>query len=519
MSPIRRGPEDQRRVLLRKARAFAARGEDHLAELHINHALECRTPLDEVNAALDDLGPRGSGFTRREALRRASVLVGAGVLLGPEVLRTLTGAPARQVEDPDAQQLVAAGTETGITGVFLTVPSSQGDGTYSVVPVGGGGLGASLGTYSGHTLVDGGVAYNVSQSWGSGTVVTDVTVLDATGPIAHFALSGGGTTQGASTTESVTTATKVGSLLYCSHTWLRITIGPGHLGGKKAGTPVVRLTSQPTLQVIDVTSGGLAAAWTGPVVAGACRASLKVSSDGTGILLATDTPGVPDDVRSLHLFRLQGTTLSPLASPSASASASAMVGLLGRDYRWPSADAPVVGVSGSGIHQFSPADQRQSTTELPVQYGNNRLPPLWQGTFLADGNPVVGSGDGRLFHQDGEAATSLRQATLSGTTVSPPYLVYQGSQMEKVFATAGDALWMVDNREGVGGVWRLDQQLQPLDHQLAGNYCSSIVADSTGTSVACLSPLESVVYILGPNATVGAFATPQRAKLVQGSQS
>lgn len=524
MNRIHRGPAEERRVLLRKARAFAVRGEDHLAELHINHALELQAPLDEVNAALDDLAPRHATFTRRDALRRASMLLGAGMLVGPGFLgdwiRTTHLPPG---EDTTERLAVSTTTGGGLAGLFLKVPSlGLGDGTYTLVPVGPHGLLPGLGPYLGHTLAQGGLAYNVSQSWTTGTVATDVTVLDNSGPTVHFVLTGASTTQGASTVESETTAIKVGSLLYCSHTWMRVFTGPGELSGDKAGTPVVRLTSTPTLEIIDLEARSRVASWLGPELDGACRASLKVSTDGSGILLATDIPGAGEGAPSLHWFRFEGQTLSPLASMTPEP--SILVGLLGRDYYWPSAETPLLGVSPVGVHLVSPANQRQSVMPLPVQYGNNRQTPLWQGAFLADGTPVVGSGDGRLFHgtpgafhANVEAMPSIQTTTVSADTVSPPFLVYQGSRLDNVFAVAGDNVWMVDNREGVGGVWQLDQQQQPVAHHLAGNYISAVTTDGSGSYLACLSPLESVLYLVGPDSSVAAFATAPFAELVGGS--
>lgn len=531
MSRIQRGPDEQRRVLLRKAKVFASRGEDHLAELHINHALELQTPLDEVNAALDDLDPRQATFTRRDALRRASMLLGAGMLVGPGFFRDLvrtagvsTGGVAR--EQLVRERLAAATTVGGsVEGLFLKVPSiGLGDGSYTVVPVAANGLLPGHGPYFGDTVARGDVAYNVSQSWSTGSVVTNVTVLGNSGPTAHYAFPGGGTTQGASTTESDTTVTKVGACLYCSHTWLRIFIGPGELTGDKAGFPLVRLVSQPTLEVIDIETGKLVGNWLGPELEGACRASLKVSSDGTGVLLATDIPGAAPDAPSLHWFRFHDGVLSALASTSPVP--ETMTGILGRDYHWPTVDSPLLGVSPMGVHVFAPASQRQSLNELPVQWGNNRLPPLWQGAFSAAGNPAVSTGDGRVFHGGGGffqrsaaamAVPPMQASTLSENAVTPPFLVYQGAQLQNVFATAGNDTWMVDNREGVGGVWRLDPAMRPLEHQLPGSYISSVTTDGSGAYLAALSSLESVLYLLGPDSTVGAFRTLPYAELIQGS--
>src|SRR5215469_12501123 len=77
-----RSRQDEQRVALRKARIFASGGQDHLAEMQINQALQLGASLQDVAVALDDLGPRQDTFTRRDAIKRAVALLGAGLLTG-----------------------------------------------------------------------------------------------------------------------------------------------------------------------------------------------------------------------------------------------------------------------------------------------------------------------------------------------------------------------------------------------------------------------------------------------------
>lgn len=505
-----RSRQDEQRVALRKARIFASRGQDHLAEMQINQALQLGASLQDVAGALEDLGPRRETFTRREAIKQAVALLGAG-FLGGGVIDALVvgvgGAPA------------LAGSlsgPSGPTGVFLTLPSDAGgDGSYHVGVLGGRGVAATSGPHYGDTVVDGARAYNVAQSWRGGTASTSVTTITPSGPGASFSLPGAGRSGGATTVESATAVTVRGPLLYCCHTWMRVYAGSEREAGAVRNGPAIRFTAQPVLEVVDVDTHGLVDRWIGTEVAGACRPALKVSDDGAAALLALDMPGVPAAVPRVMVFEFDGDHLSPVLA--ATPTPSTRAGLGSTFYQWASAGSPVVHVAFDGVHRCSPGQSDDTFCALPFEYANNRRPPALQGTFGRDGLAVVSSGDGRIFRVGPGVATTYAASTFPHQTDRPPYLTYQANALRQVFQAAGSRTWAVDNREGIGGVWQLSPGFEPGDHLLAGCYVSNLAVDATGRYLLAQSALDSVIYAVDPDGTATAFPAPPGAHLVRRS--
>jgi hypothetical protein len=505
-----RNIEQQRLILLRKARAFIIRGHEHPAELSINHALELGAPVTQVSSALADLEPTGACLTRRQALQRTAVLLAGGALIGKEAIRGYDG--ARSALAAQGARLTDFVTSSVPMGLFLTTPLATGNGSYTVAAVTAAGLAGASGPYTGDILAQGNVAYNAGQSWAGGTASTTVTRIAADGSHQSFTLPAAGSTEGASVTESVTSIALVGSTLYCLNTWLRIFEGSGKLPQAKAGRKLVRLTSQPTLEVVDLASGQLSARWIGPEVPGACRATLKVSADGSGLVVAADMPSASAQPTAYSL-RFENDHLS-LTSQS---SAAALGALASQYYFWSGQAAPVVQVAHDGIHRYGPTLGEQAAAGLPVLIGNNRLTPGFQGLFSAAGASLISSGDGRVFAAAAGSTTPRLVTTLPGKTLSPPCLVYQGARLGSAFAPGAGITWLIDNREGVGGIWRLDSSGRPGTHELAGTYLSECQPDSTGRFVAAISSLERVLYLLDPAGRLAAFTVPAHVQLVRAS--
>ena len=502
-----RSRQDEQRVALRKARIFASRGQDHLAEMQINQALQLGASLQDVAVALDDLGPRRDTFTRRDAIKRAVALLGAGLFTG-SVVDALGAAAAPAGAGPPAGP-------SGPTGVFLTLPGDGGaDGSYRVAGLGSHGVGAPSGPHRGDTVVDGATAYNVAQSWQDGAAVTRVTALTQAGPSASFSLPGAGARGGATTIESATSATARGALLFCCHTWMRVfsTSGPGAGPGDHGSS--IRFTAQPVLEVVDVQTQALVDRWIGTEVEGACRPALKVSTDGAAVLLALDMPGVAPAVPRVMVFDFHGDRLS--ATSAMTPTASTRAGLGSSFYHWPNPGSPVVHVAFDGVHRYSPGHATDLFHALPIEYANNRRPPAMQGTFGPDGLAVASSGDGRIFRV-GPDPTTFSTSTFPHQPKRPPYLTYQANGLRQVFQTAGARTWAVDNREGIGGVWQLSPGFEPGEHLLAGCYVSNLVADATGQYLLAHSALDSVIYAIDPHGATTAFPAPPRAHLVRRS--
>jgi hypothetical protein len=505
-----RSAEQQRLILLRKARAFINRGHEHPAEVAINEALRLGAPVSMVNSSLEGLAPTGACLTRRQALQRTAVLLAATALAGTEVIRGQDG--ARSAMATRGAKLTDSATSSAPAGLFVTLPSDAGDGTYSVAAVTAAGLALVSGPYSGDILAQGNVAYSASQSWASGAAQTTVTQIQPDGSNQSFAIPAAGSTEGASVAESITSIALVQSTLYCLHTWLRIFTSSGQLPSAKAGRPLVQLTSQPVVEVVDLASGQLTARWIGPEVPGACHATLKVSADGSGVLVAADTPSASAQPAAYSLLLESGQL-----SLTAQAAAANLDALASRYYFWSTPAAPVMQIAHDGMHRYGPTLSQQAATGLPVLVGNNRLTPGFQAVFSASGASLISSGDGRVFTATTGSATPTLVTTLPGKTLNPPSLVYQGAGLESVFGAGDGVTWLIDNREGVGGIWGLDSSTQPTTHELAGTYLSECQADSTGSFIAAASSLERVLYLLGPAGNATAFTVPAHARLVRAS--
>jgi hypothetical protein len=494
-------------VALRKARIFASQGQDHLAEFHINQALELGASLQDVATALDDLSPRHGTFTRRDAIKRAVALLGAG-LLGGNVIEAL----APDVAPAQAGGLVSPPQPAG---VFLTLPSDViADGGYQVAVLGRGGVAASFGQHRGATIVAGTTAYNVAQTWQDGAVSTRVTTITTTGPNASFSLPAAGSTNGAPTVESKTIATARGSLLYCCHTWMRIYSDSEPPLRADGEVSPIRFTAQPVLEVVDLDAHALVGRWIGVEVAGACRPALKVSADGAAVLLALDMPRVPPAVPRVMTFDLDGEHLSTVSAVTPEPRTAG--GLGSTFYHWPHPGSPLVHVAFDGVHRYSAGEPVDTFWALPMEYANNRHPPAFQGTFGPDGTAVAASGDGRIFRIPPDAVT-YAASTFPRQPHRPPYLAYQGHRLQQVFQTAGSRIWAVDNREGIGGIWQLSPGFEPIDHLLAGCYVSNVAVDASGRYLLAQSTLDSAVYAIDPDGATTAFRTPPRANLVHRS--
>jgi hypothetical protein len=296
---------------------------------------------------------------------------------------------------------------------------------------------------------------------------------------------------------------------------MRVFSGPGQEAGASGNGVPIRFTAQPVLEVVDADAHALVDRWVGTEVAGPCRPALKVSNDGAAALLALDMPGVPATVPRVMVFEFDGDHLSSVSA--ATPTPSTRAGLASSFYHWTSPGSPVVHVAFDGVHRCSPGHSDDTFCALPIEYANNRRPPALQGTFGPGGLAVASSGDGRIFRVRPDVATTYSSSTFPNQPGRPPYLTYQANSLRQVFQTAGSGTWAVDNREGIGGVWKLNSGFEPSEHVLAGYYLSNLAVDATGRYLLAQSALDSVIYALGPDGAATAFLAPARAHLVRRS--
>lgn len=501
----RRTSEQARKIAMRKARIFASQGRSHLAEVEINHLLQDGVPVSEVSETLGDLP--ASLATRRQALQRSAALLAGGVLMGSGVV--------------SARPAAAAISESPLAGLFVTTPLLNGtDGGFAISRITSAGLRDVPGTYRGYAFVGDGSAYVVSQSWDNGIPVTITNIISPEGSVRRLTTIAEGSPHGsrdAVTVGSRATACKRGPYLYVASTWIRTY---RMAGTAKPGlrAPQIRVTTQQGLQVIDNTSGSLAASWTGPEGAGACLMGLKVSGDGRGIVVSADTPDqVPrTGIRSWQFLD------AALRHEAAVAASPDLVHSLGRRYyHWPTWSADLIQAGSKKIYSYSvPTGTDRVSGLVMSQEGGNVAPN--QAVVDNSGSLMIANGDGRyVLWRPGTTTSQLRalptgghRAQESGAPGNPIYPVYSAQELRDIFAAAGPSVWLIDNREGVGGIWRLSLRSGTIEHKLSGNYLAGCAADDTGNYIAAHSPIESTVYLIGPSGDTQAFKVSARTEFI-----
>ncbi len=488
-------PGDRPRlVALRKALVFARRGKIHLAEQQINTALELGSPAEVIAAALDELPKRvaGSLLTRRQALARTALLLAGGVLAGVDLTR---GSPA-----------AAAGVPVTVSGLFLQSPDqSASDGSYRLSQITPSGVSPFPGSYRGCAFTDGAVIYNVEQRWGAGTATLTIDVL-ASKEQHRTVVAQPGYSSSALTTGSLTNATVRGTKLYVSNNCIRTYPGDATVATKTRNPPI-RVSTQVDLQVIDLTTGTLVGSWQGAEGAGGSYTSLKVSDDGSRILLIVDSPG-----------RLPGAEIVSLSFAGGSVTSTGIrtvdpmtvYGLFPRTYLW-NASGALVQVGANSVNQYYDSTGRYNVAALPVMHGNARQPVPFQGAFWSDGTLVATTGDGRYWVQN--PSGKPRVTSLTGPAV-PAFLNYPATAVRDLVSAGNSRMWIVDNREGAGGIWALDTSMNPADHLLSGTYFSGCQAASSNDCVAAISTIESIVYLVHGSGQASAFRVPPYSALV-----
>jgi hypothetical protein len=489
---------------LRRARIFASQGRSHLAEVEINQLLQDGTPVSEVSEAIGDLP--ASLATRRQALQRSAALLAGGVLMGSGIV---SARPA------------AAAPESPLAGLFTMTPLMNGtDNGFAISRITSGGVRSVPGTYRGYAFVSGGSAYVLSQSWDNGTPVTTTDIISPDGPTRHLTTIAGRSPHGsqdAVTTGSLATACKRGPYLYVASTWTRTY---RMAGTAKPGlrSPRIRVTTQQALQVIDSTTGTLVASWTGPQGQGACLMGLKVSADGGGIVLSTDTP---DQVPRAGIRSWQFDGAAFRHEAAVAASPDLVYALARHDYHWPAWSADLIQAGSRKVYSYSVPTNTDRISDLAAsQEGGNVAPN--QAVADSSGSLVISNGDGRyVLWRPGTAvpqqralATGGPQPAAAGNSAFP---VYSGQQLRDILAVADSSVWLIDNREGVGGIWRLSLPSGTAQHELGGNYLAGCAADDTGSHVAALSPIESTIYLIGPSGDTQAFKVPARTEFISRS--
>jgi hypothetical protein len=215
------------------------------------------------------------------------------------------------------------------------------------------------------------------------------------------------------------------------------------------------------------------------------------------------------------VFDFDGKHLSAFSAMTPTPQARA--GLGSSFYQWPNPGSALVHVAFDGVHRYTVGHADDTFCALPIQYANNRHPPAMQGIFTPDGVAVASSGDGRIFRNRPDNATGYAASTFPHQPERPPYLAYQGNRLRQVFQTAGSRTWVVDNREGVGGIWQLSPGFEPIDHLLAGSYVSNVGVDASGRYLLAQSDLDSAIYAIDPDGGTTAFRASPRANLVRRS--
>ncbi|HEY4043731.1 MAG TPA: hypothetical protein VGM32_18055 [Rhodopila sp.] len=281
------------------------------------------------------------------------------------------------------------------------------------------------------------------------------------------------------------------------------------------------MTTQQGIHVIDSSNGSLAASWTGAEGAGACMMGLKVSDDGQGIVVSADTPDQMPRT-SIRSWRFVDAELRH--EMAVAASPDLVHSLDRRYYQWPTYDSDLTQVGGKKIYSYSvSAGTERVSDPVMSQEGGNAAP---NQAVVSSSSLLIANGDGRYVQWHPGAAlpqplalpttppAANRRAQASGAPDSPAYPVYSAQQLHDIFAVAGPSVWLIDNREGVGGIWRLSPQSGTWEHELSGNYLASCAADDTGKYIAAHSPIESTTYLIGPSGDTRAFKVPEHTEFI-----
>jgi hypothetical protein len=524
-----RTPDQARKIALRRARIFASHGRSHLAEMEINELLRAGVPANEVSEALEHLPDDSSPLvTRREALQRTSALLAGGVLMSSGALAARPSVAVAVAAAADA-----AADAGALAGLFVMTPLMNGqDGSFSISRITSAGLRRVPGTYRGYAFAASGSAYIVFQSWDTGSPVTITDVISADGSTKRLTTApgrnSGANRHGAATIGSRTTACKRGSYLYVASTWIRtyreagaVKPQPGNHQTQGRGNYQIRVTTQQSLQVIDSASGSLAASWTGPEGAGGCMAGLKVSDDGRGIVLSADSPDQQPPA-AIRRWQFDGAALKP--APAAVASPELVYALANLTYHWPAWNATLTQVGGRTVHSYSAPGGIDHVTGLSLgeETGNAHA---YQAVADSSGLLVVSSGYGQFATwRPGPATLQIRTLPANGQDSaraaapgSPAFGVYSGTELRTIAVAAGPVVWLIDNREGVGGMWRLNPQTGSAVQELRGTYLADCAADESGTYVAAISPIESAAYLIGPSGDTRAFKVRSHTHLISRS--
>ena len=476
--PSREGPDRH----LRLASAFARRRQDHLAELRINEALRLGAAPGEASEALQQLPSESTLHTRREALRRLAGLGAGGLAIAILPTNSLLSPATAAAQGTSAAQL--------LTGIYLRTrnPSSSSGAGCVVSGVGADGSLHSLATTTDPTAaVRAATGEMIAAAVGTdGTLSVSVQSPGASASNA-FSLPPTLPLPG-NAGLTLPQMALVGGTLFVLTTVVTTSRGPTVASALKGNTVTLSCTTQLRLLAVDIASARVLDLWQGPTVTSATKSTLRVSSDGAAVFIAAESPlaSQPYVGHILTFATGQLTTSSTVDLDQATCNSF----VAGKPYFWPAADATLVQVGGESFSTVTPAGG-VNVTQLPTAYGNCRLPPVFQAGAVGSG-AVASSGDGRIFDTNANALTVLP----GSPSTAPPFLNYQGKAIGSVWASTASGPCVLDNREGLGGFWSLDQSARPASPSLSGSYLSSIRSDTSNRWVAALSPVEQVCYLV-----------------------
>jgi hypothetical protein len=497
-------------VAARKAAIFFSQNRPGRAEDEVVRALACGQSPDQVAEMLAPV-QTPHAITRRQALKRTGALLAAGVawpLLAPRGLGTravLADAPTTAGDQP--------------TGLLLKVPTAV-PASWQLEMLTTDGLVSIPGSYAGTSTVYDGQIINSQHQWASdGTPQTVITTIDASGSSESVTVPYPESVAQTDGADSFTTVVARGSLVYSLHVIIQLyrsPVGSPGMPADKAQRSVspIAASGQLAVVVVDTASSSLAGFWLGDAVMGSMATTMLVSADGTGVLVAQCPPGSP---AAYTLLSLGNNGLSPIATSVAPALlVPTFAGT--RPVDWPSLNSVLRQVGANYFQVFDPSTGNLNLQPLtaPGLVGS-RMPPTYQALWSTSPG-LISSGNGQIYSVGGYPSTPVPVANLVPTT-DDPGLAYQGPQLEGVWAAAADGtVLMVDNRLGIGGLWRFEpSQTSPAQQLLSGNYFSQIVADDQERWIAANNPTERATYLIDLElGQVTAFQVPVGARLIGG---
>jgi hypothetical protein len=404
-----------------------------------------------------------------------------------------------------------------LEGLVMQVAASE-PAYYDLLTLSQSGLSSALGSFCGASVVINGQVFNCQFEWESnGSPQTSLNLVQSDGSLQAISCPYTVSLPYTAGADSLSSVVARGSFAYCLHVIIRVYpstwASPVPAAKAQLGIQPEVITNQLVLAIVDIDAGALSGFWLGEEIKSPMATTLLVSADGTGVIVAASPPG-PTSEYTLFTFGSSG-----LSQTGGGTTAASLVpnfcgaGLID----WPGPSLPLRQISRNCLQVLDPGSGALSLQALQRQIFNVRKPPTFRAAWQS-GLSYIANADGRLFTTAASSESASPVSGLIPTSVNPG-LAYEGGFLGNIWATAYDgSLLLIDNRIGVGGIWRFSPgQTTAADQLLPGSYFSQIVTDPQGRWLAANNPIEGTITLVDlEQSEVTAFTAPAGASLLEG---